>query len=162
TGRERERAILRGDLVLRVEVELAAAPLEHARDHALDVVTAHGLELAGPGLRREARLTHERVEVRRLALELRGVDEAVAEHDAAPAFLAAQHEHPGLPGQAHDLEDVGEAEVLEASDQAHALPPAPTRAAAPDRVGRRPGRRALVPAQRSGARALYLTESAVR
>jgi len=48
--------VLPGGIVAYVEVELPAAPLEDPRDHALDVLAAHRLELPGADGKGAARL----------------------------------------------------------------------------------------------------------
>ena len=89
--------------------------------HTLPVSALRGaLEVCGG----HETATHEQAaEV--LALPLHGSrsNQPLAEDDPARVVARAQQEPPRLPRQTDDLEDVGEAQILEAADQAHpALP----------------------------------------
>ena len=59
------------------------------------------------------------------ALDRRATHQAVDEDDPAVGPGRLQHKHAGLLGEADDLQNVPEAQILETADQAHfALPPA--------------------------------------
>ena len=147
-GRQQQLAVVRGELFADLEAELAAAPTEHAHHGALDVLAAQRREPIGrqaalalkrlverdrlaaretaraiEGLCVDAFLgEQQRAQVFGLSLDRRALDEPVAQHDPPVAALGAKHQHPGLPRQTHDLENVREAQVLEAADETHPTP----------------------------------------
>jgi hypothetical protein len=103
-----------------------SGPSPHSRCSALverERLGARGRARAVEAPRVDAALREQKAaQVVGLALDRGALHESVAQHDPAVPALRAQHQHPGLPGQAHDLENVREAEVLEAADETHPTP----------------------------------------
>ena len=148
-GRQRELEVARLQLVAHFEAELTGAPGEHAQHGALDVLAPQRVDALGvePGLAREhlveprprARSPRSRaasksaaatkpppdeqgLQVLGLALHEGAAHLSIVQDDATLAGVGAQDEQAGLAGEAHDLKDVPESQVLEASHQAHSNP----------------------------------------
>ena len=108
--------------IAHFEAELARGPGEHPEDAALDVLAQQGLAVVGAG-RLPGRQGFEQLIGRwRPRADVGGADPPLIEEDPALSVARAQQQLSGLPGEADDLQDVPEAEVLETADQAHALP----------------------------------------
>ena len=146
---QRQLEVARFELVAHLEAELARAPGEHAQHGALDVLAAQRVDALGresgvalerlverharsrcdrsrarlEGRRRHEAAAHQQgLQILGLALHEGAAHLPVVQDDATLAGVGAQDEQTGFAGEAHDLKDVPESQVLEASHQAHSNP----------------------------------------